>query len=67
MKLTVDLENGIVVDLKPENLQLADNGGKETVLVFKTDHSVVPVLFFPALLATKEEIEARPKKEELKP
>jgi len=53
--------------LTPENLQLADNGGTETVLVFKTDHTVVPVLFFKTLLATKEEVEARPKKEEKKP
>ena len=67
MKISIDFENGMQVDLKPENIQLVDNSGRETVLVFKTDHAVVPVMFFPLVLATKEEVEARPKKEEMEP
>jgi hypothetical protein len=59
MKISVDFENGMQVTLKPENLQLVDNASRETVLTFKTDHSIVPILFFKPLLATEDEIKAR--------
>ena len=59
MKITVDYENGMQVNLKPENIQLLDNAGKNSVLIFKTDLAAVPIMFFPALLATPDEIKAR--------
>ena len=59
MKITVDFENGMQVTLKPENVQLVDNNGKDTVLTFKTDHTLVPIMFFKSLLATPAELGAR--------
>ena len=59
MKITVDYENGMQVNLKPENIQLLDNAGKNSVLIFKTELAAVPIMFFPALLATPDEIKAR--------
>ena len=59
MKITVDFENGMQVTLKPENVQLVDNHGKDTVLTFKTDHTLVPIMFFKSLLATPAELGAR--------
>lgn len=59
MKITVDFENGMQVTLKPENIQLVDNGGKETVLTFNTDHTLVPIMFFKSILASPAELKAR--------
>lgn len=59
MKITVDFENGMQVTLKPENVQLVDNNGKDTVLTFKTDHTLVPIMFFKSLLATPAELGLR--------
>jgi hypothetical protein len=59
MRITVDFENGMEVKLKPENLQLIDNQGKDTVLTFKTEHTLVPVMFFKALLASPAELKSR--------
>ena len=59
MKITVDFENGMQVTLKPENVQLVDNHGKDTVLTFKTEHTLVPIMFFKSLLATPVELGAR--------
>ena len=59
MKITFDFENGMQLSLKPENIQLFDNGGQNTVLGTKTDQTVLPLLFFKTLLATEEEIKAR--------
>lgn len=59
MKITVDFENGMQVSLKPENVQLVDNHGKDTVLTFKTDHTLVPIMFFKSLLATPAELGLR--------
>lgn len=59
MLVTFDFQNGMSIVLKPENIQVADNGGKETVLVTRTDKAIVPLLFFPALLATPDELKAR--------
>jgi hypothetical protein len=62
MKFTADFESGLVLSAKPENLQLIDNGGKGSVLVVKTEHTLVPLTFFSAVLATPEEIKARAEK-----
>ena len=63
MKLTIDFENGMTLSLKPENIQLVDNAGKETVAITRTDNAIIPVLFFKgALLATAEELKAREEK-----
>src|SRR5208337_1429940 len=59
MKITVDFENGMQVSLTPENVHLVDNQGKDTVLAFKTDHTLVPIMFFKSLLATPPELQAR--------
>ena len=59
MKITVDFENGMQVTLKPENVQLVDNHGKDTVLTFKTEHTLVPIMFFKSLLATPVELGLR--------
>ena len=59
MKITVDFENGMQVTLKPENVQLVDNHGKDTVLTFNTEHTLVPIMFFKSLLATPAELGAR--------
>lgn len=60
MKVTIDFENGMEITLKPENLHLIDNGGRETVMVTKTDKAVIPLIFFPNnLLATPAELKAR--------
>lgn len=65
MKITIDFENGMQVNLKPENIQLVDiktPAGELAIAVgFKTDVAQVPFLFFPGLqLATKEELAQRP-------
>src|SRR5208282_3361706 len=60
MKITVDFENGMQVSLTPENVHLVDNQGKDTVLAFKTDHTLVPIMFFKSLLASPAELQARP-------
>lgn len=61
MKITIDFENGMQMTLKPENLTLADNGS-ESVIITKTDTSIIPLFIFPTVrLATKEEVDARPK------
>lgn len=64
MKITIDFENGMEVNLKPENLQLVDikapTGELAVAVGFKTDVAQVPFLFFPNLqLATKEELAIR--------
>jgi hypothetical protein len=59
MKLTVDFENGMVLTLKPENISLIDNGGKDTVAITRTDNAVIPLVFFNTLLATPAELKAR--------
>ncbi len=64
MKVTIDFENGMQVNLKPENLQLVDikapTGELAVAVGFKTDVTQVPFLFFPNLqLATKEELAIR--------
>ena len=59
MKITVDFENGMQVTLKTENVQLVDNHGKDTVLTFKTEHTLVPIMFFKSLLATPVELGLR--------
>jgi hypothetical protein len=59
MRITVDFENGMEVKLKPENIQLIDNNGQGTVLTFKTEHTLVPIMFFKTLLATPAELKAR--------
>jgi hypothetical protein len=60
MKMTFDFENGMQLILKPENVNLVDNGGKETVLITKTDQSVIPLVFFKTvLLASPSELQAR--------
>jgi hypothetical protein len=59
MKIVFDFENGMQLSLKPENVSLVDNGGKNSVLITKTDQTVVPLIFFTPLLATQEELKAR--------
>ena len=66
MKVTIDFENGMVLTLKPENLQLIDNDGKETVLATRTDNAVIPLLAFKLLVATPAEIKAREENATLK-
>lgn len=62
MKIIVDFENGMQLSLKPENIQLMDNGGKDTVAITRTDNAVIPLIFFKSLLATAEELKAREEK-----
>jgi len=63
MKVTVDFENGMQLTLKPENIQLIDNGGRETVAVTRTDNAIIPIVFFKGvLLATPDELKAREEK-----
>jgi len=60
MKIQIDFENGMQISVKPENIQLLDNDGKNSVVVTKTDQqAIVPLLFFSALLATPAELQAR--------
>jgi len=59
MKISVDFENGMVLSLKPENISLVDNGGKDTVAIARTDNTVIPLVFFKTLLATPAELKAR--------
>ncbi len=59
MKVTFDFENGMTLALKPENIQLVDNGGKETVAITRTDNAVIPLIFFKQFLATEDELKAR--------
>ena len=59
MKISVDFENGMVLSLKPENISLVDNGGKDTVAIARTDNTVIPLVFFKPLLATPAELKAR--------
>ena len=60
MKVTIDFENGMQLTLKPENIQLIDNGGKETVAITRTDNAIIPLIFFKqSLLATPLELKAR--------
>jgi hypothetical protein len=64
MKASFDLENGIVLSVQPENLQLVPNGDKGSALCVKTEHTLVPVAFFPAAaLATPDELKAREEKQ----
>jgi hypothetical protein len=63
MKILIDFENGMQLTLKPENVQLFDNGGKSTVVATKTDNAIIPLLFFPALLATPEELKERERRQ----
>lgn len=61
MKLIIDFENGMQLTLKPENLTLADDG-TQCVIVTRTDTTIIPLFNFPTVrVATKEEVEARPK------
>jgi hypothetical protein len=63
MKVTVDFENGMQLTLKPENIQLIDNGGRETVAITRTDNTIIPIVFFKGvLLATTDELKAREEK-----
>lgn len=67
MKITIDFENGMRLDVKPEHLNIADAVSKEGVptiaITFKTDTTLVPFLFFTGQrLATKEELAATAKK-----
>jgi hypothetical protein len=59
MKLSIDWENGSVLTVKPENLQLAQINASTSAVLFKTDAGAVPFLFFPAQLATEDELKAR--------
>src|SRR5208282_6610349 len=59
MKVTFDFDNGTQLSLKPENIKLIDNGGKETVAITSTDSAVIPLIFFKGVLATAEELKAR--------
>jgi len=60
MKVTFDFDNGTQLSLKPENIKLIDNGGKETVAITSTDSAVIPLIFFKGVfLATAEELNAR--------
>jgi hypothetical protein len=59
MKATFDLDNGVVIGVKPENLHLVPNGDKGSALCVKTEQALVPVAFFTAVLATADEIKAR--------
>lgn len=59
MKASFDLENGIVIGTKPENLALVPNGDKGSALCVKTEQALVPVAFFTAVLATQDEVKAR--------
>ncbi|MFI5260842.1 MAG: hypothetical protein ACHQU0_03545 [Candidatus Paceibacteria bacterium] len=61
MKILIDFENGMQLALKPENLQLIDNGGT-AALVTRTENAVLPILFFKSPLATPEELKAREEK-----
>lgn len=58
MKILIDFENGMQLALKPENLQLVDNGG-QAALITCAENAVLPLLSFKASLATKEELEVR--------
>lgn len=60
MQITIDFDNGQRTTLKPEHLHLVD-GGTETILGINVGGTVVPVVFFKTLLATKAEVDARPK------
>jgi len=63
MKLTFDFENGMQLSLKPENIQLLDNGINGTAAVTRTDNAIIPLLFFKqAMLATPLELMAREEK-----
>jgi hypothetical protein len=62
MKLIVDFENGMQLSLKPENVELIDNGGQNTVAITRTDNAIIPLIFFKGLLASPEELKAREEK-----
>ncbi len=45
MKILIDFENGMQLALKPENLQLIDNGGT-LALSTRIDNAILPLVFF---------------------
>jgi len=59
MKLAIDFEDGKVLTFQTDHLVVVDNGGKETVLAVRTEHTLIPVCFFKSLLATDAEVKAR--------
>ena len=59
MKITVNFENGMELTLTPDNIQLVDNNGKETVAITRTENAIIPLVFFKALLATPDELKVR--------
>lgn len=62
MKITVDFENGVVMNLAPTNLFLSNLGADKIALSFKTDDITgVPIAYWNGQLATEAEIAARPK------
>jgi hypothetical protein len=65
-KITFEHDDGMKLEVKPEQLALVDNNGQATVLVTKTDHVLLPLVFFKPLLATEDEIKAREPKTEKK-
>lgn len=58
-KFSIDSGDGRVITVTPEHLIIVDNGGKETILCVKTEHTLIPITFFKALLASPDEIKAR--------
>ncbi len=59
MKLLIDFENGMQLALKPENLQLIDNGGDSSALITRTENAILPLVFFKVPIATPDELKAR--------
>jgi hypothetical protein len=66
-KISIDSGAGQVITVAVEHLVILDNAGKNTVLAIKTETAVIPVAFFSGLLATPEEVKARPALPAVKP
>ena len=62
MKFLIDFENGMQLALKPENLQLIDNGGDSSALITRTENAILPLVFFKVPIATPDEVKARAEK-----
>jgi hypothetical protein len=62
MRITIDFENGMQLALKPENLQLIDNGGDSSALITRTENAILPLVFFKVPIATPDEVKARSEK-----